>query len=382
MSDRFPLEDSDGLLFSLESEANNERRDVETSPSIREPSRHQNIEPNIFDGLEDFRVDPWFSNLDTAHESTGEKREVSSSDGSSAGQVGNSSGTSGSTGTNGTLLVNSDTLLGDAQKNIKDLGSSDENTQQRSSISTYIKREPVEEDAFDDVSLVNSVDSAASIVSEASLFNGVTDLATDTDPLTTLEGSSSSAEAVSASRPVSSSSSGQLFSSQQSSYGSTSSFSTGFSKVGKPQRDRFSHNIIERKYRTNINAKLSELRNAVPTLRAADASTTGGQINFAQLEGLTPASRLNKASVFTKATEYIRHLESKNYALIGEINILRRIISHHNICLPPELEELPEIRRNQSLPQFINYGKSEGPHTRQFTMSQSASQSSSQSSSQ
>lgn len=80
-------------------------------------------------------------------------------------------------------------------------------------------------------------------------------------------------------------------------------------KVSKPtKKTKVSHNMIEKKYRTNINSKILELRDAVPTLRIASGKA---DVTAADLEGLTPASKLNKASVLTKATEYIRHLERK-----------------------------------------------------------------------
>lgn len=93
-------------------------------------------------------------------------------------------------------------------------------------------------------------------------------------------------------------------------------------KVTKPKRPKISHNVIERKYRTNINTKILELRDSVPTLLAAarkDSSVT-------DLDGLEPASKLNKASVLTKAKEYIKHLESKNKDLSTKISTLQDLI--------------------------------------------------------
>lgn len=86
------------------------------------------------------------------------------------------------------------------------------------------------------------------------------------------------------------------------------------------KKNRISHNKIEKKYRTNINTKFFELKNSVPTLRVLDNDQ---EIDFDELEGLTPASRLNKANILSKATEYIKHLEIKNKSLISEIRLLR-----------------------------------------------------------
>jgi hypothetical protein len=99
-------------------------------------------------------------------------------------------------------------------------------------------------------------------------------------------------------------------------------------KVVKPKKDKNSHNMIEKKYRTNINSKILALRDAVPSLRIAAGSK---DISVADLEGLTPASKLNKASVLTKATEYIKHLENKNNILKQQNLELQKLINRANI---------------------------------------------------
>lgn len=92
------------------------------------------------------------------------------------------------------------------------------------------------------------------------------------------------------------------------------------SKVTKPKKEKTSHNMIEKRYRTNINEKILALRDCVPSLRCVvDGSPTAEK----ELDGLTPASKLNKATVLTKATEYILHLQSKNELLIKELNEMR-----------------------------------------------------------
>lgn len=61
------------------------------------------------------------------------------------------------------------------------------------------------------------------------------------------------------------------------------------------------HNMIEKRYRTNLNDKIAALRDSVPSLRVAaarvDLFENGGKVQPSQQEdlgGLTPANKLNK----------------------------------------------------------------------------------------
>ncbi|KAI8721891.1 BHLH domain-containing protein [Fusarium sp. LHS14.1] len=80
------------------------------------------------------------------------------------------------------------------------------------------------------------------------------------------------------------------------------------------------HNMIEKRYRTNLNDKIAALRDSVPSLRIMSKSARGEDTteDREELHGLTPAHKLNKATVLSKATEYIRHLEKRNTRLLDE----------------------------------------------------------------
>ncbi|KYK54943.1 dihydrodipicolinate synthase [Drechmeria coniospora] len=89
------------------------------------------------------------------------------------------------------------------------------------------------------------------------------------------------------------------------------------------------HNMIEKRYRTNINDKIAALRDSVPSLRIMTKSARGEDTteDREELHGLTPAHKLNKATVLSKATEYIRHLEKRNGRLYDENQAMRERIA-------------------------------------------------------
>ncbi|ANZ76294.1 BA75_03852T0 [Komagataella pastoris] len=116
------------------------------------------------------------------------------------------------------------------------------------------------------------------------------------------------------------------------------------SKVAKPRKKmKSSHNLIEKKYRTNINSKILELRNCVPTLRIVISRNGGGNSgdefskdyeglgysdDESKLDGLQPARKLNKATILAKSVEYIKHLEYRNSLLNTENEKLKEIIQN------------------------------------------------------
>ena len=93
---------------------------------------------------------------------------------------------------------------------------------------------------------------------------------------------------------------------------------------GRKQPKKTAHNMIEKRYRTNLNDKIAALRDSVPSLRImAGTSKMGDDDDDEDLGGLAPAHKLNKATVLAKATEYIRHLEKRNKRLHDENDQLK-----------------------------------------------------------
>lgn len=66
-----------------------------------------------------------------------------------------------------------------------------------------------------------------------------------------------------------------------------------------PPVKKTAHNMIEKRYRTNLNDKIAALRDSVPSLRIMSKSARGEDTidDREDLQGLTPAHKLNKATV-------------------------------------------------------------------------------------
>ncbi|KAH7068291.1 hypothetical protein BKA63DRAFT_111567 [Paraphoma chrysanthemicola] len=109
---------------------------------------------------------------------------------------------------------------------------------------------------------------------------------------------------------------------------------SGKKEKGQPPK-KTAHNMIEKRYRTNLNDKIAALRDSVPSLRVMSRPNgTEEDDDPEDLEGLTPAHKLNKATVLSKATEYIRHLEKRNKKLQDEVNTLKgRLDSYEKMAI-------------------------------------------------
>ncbi|KAJ5103952.1 hypothetical protein N7532_004481 [Penicillium argentinense] len=94
---------------------------------------------------------------------------------------------------------------------------------------------------------------------------------------------------------------------------------TGPVQPGKkmPAKKR-AHNVIEKRYRANLNEKIAELRDSVPSLRTSKNANGDSNEDDEDADGVQSASKLNKASILSKATEYIKHLEIRNKRLEDE----------------------------------------------------------------
>jgi hypothetical protein len=99
------------------------------------------------------------------------------------------------------------------------------------------------------------------------------------------------------------------------------------------------HNMIEKRYRTNLNDKIAALRDSVPALRVMVHRLEQPCLEGVEEEGnedlggLAPAHKLNKATILSKATEYIAHLEKQNQGLARENSQLRNRVESFEMVM-------------------------------------------------
>lgn len=122
---------------------------------------------------------------------------------------------------------------------------------------------------------------------------------------------------------------------------------------GKKKKPKMSHNIIEQKYRDNINDKILQFKNIVPTLQMcclredylkdynSNEVEYGSTTNYLdgmvtdpklmkRLDGLEPAKKLSKAIILSKSYEYIEHLEKKVEQLEERLSKYERLLQGDN----------------------------------------------------
>ncbi|CAG8682922.1 11758_t:CDS:2, partial [Racocetra fulgida] len=98
-------------------------------------------------------------------------------------------------------------------------------------------------------------------------------------------------------------------------------------KNSKPQTNKqqkkLAHNVIERRYRNNINDRINDLKNVVPALchlKSKDDDV------IEEVDGIPAATKTNKATILRKATEYIVYLKKNNDMFKDENDVLKKII--------------------------------------------------------
>ncbi|KAF9652590.1 hypothetical protein BDM02DRAFT_3109158 [Thelephora ganbajun] len=113
-----------------------------------------------------------------------------------------------------------------------------------------------------------------------------------------------------------------------------SSPSSSHLAITGPGRPKTGHTIIERRYRTNLNARITNLKQSVPALRVLEARLNGKDTSPNDtvddrgfVDGVKVGRKMSKANILGKATEYIRVLKRREARLKREQAGLKSLIS-------------------------------------------------------
>ncbi|KAL2220007.1 hypothetical protein M432DRAFT_589346 [Thermoascus aurantiacus ATCC 26904] len=97
--------------------------------------------------------------------------------------------------------------------------------------------------------------------------------------------------------------------------------------VAASNRRKAAHNAVEKRYRSNLNAKFQALSNAIPSLRDRTNSsrTNSANANKGIRTNLKDGGVQfqNKSEVLTRALAYIQQLQEEKFLLQNEINVLK-----------------------------------------------------------
>jgi len=114
-----------------------------------------------------------------------------------------------------------------------------------------------------------------------------------------------------------------------------------------------SHSLVEKRYRNNLNDKISDLRKSIPSLRE-DAPSPG------EVAESILASKVNKATILTKAIEYIQQLEKRNAYLEDADDALKR--HARNTAKEVSQDEIPPKEQASQAQELVS--ESPSPNTK------------------
>jgi len=130
--------------------------------------------------------------------------------------------------------------------------------------------------------------------------------------------------------------------------GSSPPSSSNLSATG-PGRPKTGHTIIERRYRTNLNARITNLKQSVPALRVLEARLNGKDTGPNDtvdergfVDGVKVGRKMSKANILGKATEYIRFVPTLSYQTHPN-NGLRRVLKRREARLKREQAGLKSL---------------------------------------
>jgi len=103
---------------------------------------------------------------------------------------------------------------------------------------------------------------------------------------------------------------------------------------------KLDHNVCEKRYRHKLNVEITALREKIPSLRNMPKGSKvdnenkedGDSLDGDSLDGLKAATKFDKATILSKAIEYISHLEKCNKRLIKEDLLLKtRVVAFEKL---------------------------------------------------
>ena len=114
-------------------------------------------------------------------------------------------------------------------------------------------------------------------------------------------------------------------------------------------RPKTGHTIIERRYRTNLNARITNLKQSVPALRVLEARLNGKDTSPNDVvdergfvDGVKVGRKMSKANILGKATEYIRFVSALSYLTLPNY-ALCRVLKRREVRLKREQAGLKSL---------------------------------------
>ncbi|KAJ9607656.1 hypothetical protein H2200_007734 [Cladophialophora chaetospira] len=120
--------------------------------------------------------------------------------------------------------------------------------------------------------------------------------------------------------------------------------STAPSKADAKQRAKQAHSLVERKYRENLNAKITQLHS---TLQNSHYGPRIGEDGNEQRDDLPASSKVRKSDVLTEAMNYVnqtevemRHMENEIVRLAERVRVLEKLVRCEDCSLLKQMVNL------------------------------------------
>ncbi|KAH0843065.1 hypothetical protein AYO21_08763 [Fonsecaea monophora] len=123
--------------------------------------------------------------------------------------------------------------------------------------------------------------------------------------------------------------------------------STAPSKADAKQRAKQAHSLVERKYRENLNAKISQLHNTLQASHYGPKVGEDGEIEAANSASGLPPPKVRKSDVLTEAMNYVnqtevemRHMENEIHRLTERVRVLEKLVRCEDCSLLKQMVNL------------------------------------------